>query len=96
MKTINIDGIDYVEKAAAYEDGNHVCVICTNGWIFEGHATDGSKRKLTDSHVVRQWSNGLGIGGLADPEHADEYTLDHIGCIEIDARAVIATITLRW
>lgn len=27
MKTINIDGVDYVEKIEAFADSEHVCVI---------------------------------------------------------------------
>ena len=46
--------------------------------------------------MVRSWSNGLGIGGLADPAHKDEYTLDAIGAIEVFADKTISVIELRW
>ena len=81
MKTINIDGEEYVLKSdlpAAYEESEHVCVICTNGWIFEGrgHRDDGGDWLLSEATIVRRWDNGLGIGGIADPEHYGDYTLE--------------------
>lgn len=95
MASININGTEYVEKTEAYRDSEHVCVIADRGWIFEGYRT-GESYQLTDAHVVRRWDNGLGIGGIAKAEHKDDYTLDAIGCIEINPRAVIAMIPLEW
>ncbi len=46
--------------------------------------------------MVRKWSNGLGIGGLADPAHKDEYTLDKLQDAYIYADKVIAVIPLGW
>ena len=91
-----IDGVEYVPAAEAYRDSEHVCVIAESGWIFEGYRQGEVGMRLATAHVVRKWSNGLGIGGLADQEHKDDYTLDPIGCIEIADHAVIATIPLRW
>ena len=97
MKTINVNGVEYVEKAAS-ADGDHVCVIADRGWIFEGYRTDykGGHMTLADAHVVRRWDNGLGIGGLAKPEHKDDYTLDYLGVVSIAPHAVIAVIPLGW
>lgn len=92
METININGEEYVKKS---KDSEHVCVIADRGWIFEGYK-QGDSYKLSNAHVVRRWNNGLGIGGLAKPEHKDEYVLDEIGSIEISTRAVIAVIQLEW
>ena len=99
---ITINGTEYVpvEDAAAYagvpgyDQTDHVCVIADRGWIFEGRMREDGT--LAEAHVVRKWSNGLGIGGLADPAHKDEYTLDAIGDLRIAPRAVIAEIPLRW
>lgn len=101
METININGIDYIKADDVQRDSaewTHVCVIATNGWIFEGYTSDSESADivLTDAHVVRRWDNGLGIGGLADPAHKDEYTLDAIGDIAVYASRVIAVIALRW
>lgn len=96
METININGKEYIEKTEAYRGSDHVCVICDRGWIFEGYQDQENSHRLTNAHVVRRWDNGLGIGGLAKPEHKDDYTLDDIGCIELNHRAVIAMIPLEW
>ena len=95
METININGIEYI-PAESTESWEHVCVIADRGWIFEGYADLEDSTILRDAHVVRKWSNGLGIGALADPEHKDDYTLDAIGTIRVAEHAVIATIPLRW
>jgi hypothetical protein len=102
MESININGEEYVRKSdirecELAESWEHVCVIATNGWIFEGYRsaeTGEGGIALADAHVVRKWTNGLGIGGLADPAHKDDYTLDEIG--RIDINSAIATIKLRW
>lgn len=98
MDTININGTEYV-PADSLKLGNHVCVICTNGWIFEGYidkeaSTD--TMRLRKSHVVRKWSNGRGIGGLAKAEYKDEYTLDEVGSMAINPPAIISVIYLEW
>lgn len=95
METININGKEYVEKTDEYRDSEHVCVIADRGWIFEGYRAD-SSYQLTNASVVRRWDNGLGIGGIAKAEHKGDYTLDFIGCIEINSKAVIALIPLEW
>lgn len=94
---MNIDGVDYVpvSELASFNNSDHVCVIADRGWIFEGYREEGTTR-LTNAHVVRKWSNGLGIGGLADPDNKDDYTLDDIGCIDINSSAIIAEIPLEW
>ena len=104
MDTISINGTEYVAKADIRESVNsdsweHICVIATNGWIFEGYRdmeADTSNIALANAHVVRRWDNGLGIGGLADPDHKAEYTFDAIGSMEVYTDKVIAVIELRW
>lgn len=95
METININGKEYVEKDEGYRPSEHVCVIADRGWIFEGYMQDGEGFRLTGAHVVRKWSNGLGIGGIAKAEHKDGYVLDEVGCIEVSSRAVIAVIPIE-
>jgi len=91
---MNVDGIEYVPVNRS----SHVAVIAPNGWIFEGKALDDGEPQghitLMGAHVVRRWDNGLGIGGLADPAHKDDYTLDPIGTITV--HQVVAVIELRW
>lgn len=98
MNEITINGETYIKKsdASEYLDRNHVCIIADRGWIFEGYLVEPDSFKLVNAHVVRRWDNGLGIGGLAKAEHKDDYTLDHIGSIEIRPHAAIAVIPLEW
>ena len=91
-----INGETYVPANELFTESNHICVISDRGWIFEGYIENNNKCRLCNANVVRKWSNGMGIGGLADPEHKDDYTLDYIGSIELNPQAVIATIPLRW
>ena len=95
-KTIEINGKEYVQKTKDYKPSEHVCVIADRGWIFEGYRTNPDTYELTEAHVVRKWSNGRGIGGLAKDKYKHEYTLDEIGSISIHPQAVIATIPLEW
>lgn len=97
-KTITIDGVEYVPRREQFNNTDHVCVVVDQGWIFEGYKEnlDTPTLYLREAHVVRSWSNGRGIGALADAEHKDDYTLDNIGDLEINPSRVIATIPLRW
>ena len=78
--------------------GGHVCVVLDYGWIIEGMVTgrDGGELRMEDASVVRRWSNGRGIGAIADPAHKDEYTLDPIGDVRVRDSRVLFEIPLRW
>ncbi|MCL1906657.1 MAG: hypothetical protein FWG08_01865 [Propionibacteriaceae bacterium] len=93
-----IDGIEYVkaDEIQSATGTDHLIVIATNGWIFEGYGQldDLGRVSLTNASVVRSWSNGKGIGALADPDYKDDYKRDPIGCITV--HAVIAVIEARW
>ena len=99
---IEINGETYIKEAdanrVACADTDHIIVIAQRGWIFIGHrdkdVTD--KIRLLDASVVRKWSNGRGIGGLAKGEYKDEYTLDQTGTVEFAPEGVIATIMVEW
>lgn len=94
--TVTVNGVEYVEKGAEFAGSEHVIVIADRGWIFEGRMAE--PYKLTDAHVVRKWSNGLGIGGLQTAEHKGDYTLDALpGGIEVAPSAVIAVLPIgEW
>ena len=92
---MNIDGIEYVPASETVTGTDHVIVIATNGWIFEGYAVQtGEHITLTRANVVRSWGNGKGIGGLADRSNINEYKRDFIGTITV--HAVVAVIECRW
>ena len=73
-----------------------ICVVCDNGWIVFGKksesAINSTTINLTNASVVRRWSNGKGIGGIAKKENRDEYTLDPIGDVEIYQSKILFTI----
>ena|SRR3990167_3076527 len=102
QKTITIDGKKYVEydenakdiKPAV--DTDHIIVIAQRGWIFEGYKDKAVKDKLQllSANVVRSWSNGKGIGGLAESKTG--YTLDPVGTVSFANEAIIAVIDARW
>ena len=106
METININGTEYVKASdvcvcESSDSWEHVCVIATNGWIFEGCKNKDLQPAaggiyLANAHVVRSWSNGRGIGALADPKYKDEYILDPIGAIEVLRGKIISVFKLRW
>lgn len=76
----------------------HVCMVLDYGWIIEGKVESYGEAfvELKDASVVRKWSNGRGIGAIADPEHKDEYTLDPIGDVTIFTSRLLFEIPLRW
>ena len=78
--------------------GEHICIVIDNGWILEGMTVsriDGIIR-MEDASVVRSWCNGRGIGGIANPEHKDEYTLDPIGNVNVYQSRVLFEIPMDW
>ena len=100
--TITLNGKQYIEfdpnnkdiKPAVETD--HIIVIAQRGWIFIGFKDKSVKDEivLLNAEVVRSWSNGKGIGGLAEAKTG--YTLDSVGTIRLANEAVIAVIDVRW
>ena len=77
---------------------NNTIIICEYGWILVGRlsiVTD-NDIELRESSVVRRWSNGKGIGGLANKEYKDDYTLDEIGTVVINRSKVLFEIPCEW
>jgi len=77
----------------------NVCVVCEYGWIIKGlrdAESDMDALILHDASVVRRWTNGKGIGGIAKEANKDEYTLDYIGDVTIRQSKVIFEIPCEW
>ena len=74
------------------------CFVCEYGWIVIGTETERTAEqiKLSDASVVRKWTNGRGIGGIAKAENKDEYTLDAIGDVVIRLGKVLFEIPCEW
>ncbi len=102
QETITLNGKIYIEFDPNKKDilpaveTDHIIVIAQRGWIFEGYKDKGHKDEivLLNANVVRSWSNGKGIGGLAEAKNG--YTLDPVGTIHLANEAVIAVVDMRW
>ena len=76
----------------------NTCYVCEYGWIVIGketHRTE-SEVRLSDASVVRRWSNGKGIGGIAKAANKHEYDLDPIGDVIIRVGKVLFEIPCEW
>ena len=74
------------------------CYICEYGWIIIGVEVERTvdNIKLTGASIVRKWSNGKGIGGIAKEENKSEYTLDAIGDVVIRSNKILFEIPCEW
>ena len=105
QETIELNGKKYVEFDPDKKDlvpaveTDHVIIIAQRGWIFEGYRDKSVKDKiqLLNANIVRSWSNGKGIGGLAKKEYTSGYTLDNVGTVSFPVEGVIAIIDItEW
>lgn len=105
QETIELNGKKYIEFDPTKKDivpavdTDHIIVVAQRGWIFEGHKDKSVKDKiqLLNANVVRSWSNGKGIGGLAKKEFKAGYTLDNVGTVSFPVEGVIAVIDIvEW
>lgn len=81
------------------DKNNHLIVVCEAGWIICGVIGEQSSAELLelkDASIVRRWSNGKGIGGLAKEKYKDDYTLDEIGNVGIRQSKVLFSIPCEW
>ena len=76
----------------------NTCFVCEYGWIIVGKEIERTVETiiLTDASVVRRWTNGKGIGGIAKAENKSEYTLDAIGDLVIRLDKVLFEIPCEW
>lgn len=75
------------------------CVVCEYGWIIKGlkdQKSNSDVMLLHDAAVVRKWTNGKGIGGIAKAANKNEYILDAIGDVEIRQNKVLFEIPCEW
>lgn len=78
--------------------GKSVCVVCEYGWIIKGEVSGETESTVSmkESAVVRKWSNGKGIGGIAKEANKGEYKLDPIGDVEIMKGKILFSIPCEW
>lgn len=77
---------------------NNTIVVCEYGWILVGRIENSNTQTtlLKDASVVRRWSNGKGIGGLAIEENKPEYILDPVGSVSIHTSKILFEIPCEW
>lgn len=77
---------------------NNTIVVIESGWIMVGEMTNPSTQTtlLKNASVVRRWTNGKGIGGLAKAENKHEYTLDPVGSVSIQTSKILFEIPCEW
>ena len=77
---------------------NNTIVVIESGWIMVGEMTNPSTQTtlLKNASVVRSWTNGKGIGGLAKAENKHEYTLDPVGSVSIQTSKILFEIPCEW
>lgn len=77
---------------------NNTIIVCEYGWILVGKMENPSTQTtlLKDASVVRKWTNGKGIGGLAKAENKSEYILDEIGAVSIQNSKILFEIPCEW
>ena len=77
---------------------NNTIVVCEYGWILIGKMENPSTQTtlLKEASVVRRWSNGKGIGGLAKAENKHEYILDKVGTVSIQTSKILFEIPCEW
>lgn len=73
-------------------------IVCEYGWILVGKMENPSTQTtlLKEASVVRRWSNGKGIGGLAKAKNKHEYTLDEVGTVSIQTSKILFEIPCEW
>lgn len=73
-------------------------VVIESGWIMVGEMTNPSTQTtlLKNASVVRRWTNGKGIGGLAIEKNKGEYTLDPVGSVSIQTSKILFEIPCEW
>ena len=76
----------------------NTCFVCEYGWIVIGKEVRRTSEDITlsEASVVRRWTNGKGIGGIAKAENKEEYTLDVIGDVVIRSNKILFEIPCEW
>lgn len=76
----------------------NTCFICEYGWIVIGKESKRTEETVTlaEASVVRRWSNGKGIGGIAKAKNKSEYALDAIGGVVIRTGKILFEIPCEW
>lgn len=98
IKTISINGVDYVEKSATQEQefkGDIKIVVLQRSWVMVGKLErNGSDCKLHNASVIRNWGTTKGLGEIAIGGPTLSTKLDKCGGeVEFDYLTVVCAIS---
>jgi hypothetical protein len=86
MKSIIVDGIEYVQKE---QQGDIKIVVADRGYVYVGNVVDdGQFTTITNAKNIRYWGTTKGLGELKDGALSGT-KLDFFGTVKIPNKAVI-------
>lgn len=91
MKSITIDGVEYVP--AADREPSHVqIVVLDRGWIVVGYTEQTAATLIIKkAQVIRRWGTSKGLGELATLGPRPNTTLDSAGIVRAPIGSVVCT-----
>lgn len=100
IKTLAINGIEYVEKSAANNiqyNGPIKIVVLQRGWVLIGKFERlGDTCKLNNASVIRNWGTKKGLGELAQDGPQSNTILDKCnGVVEFEALTMVLSISVN-
>lgn len=84
MRTITIDGVEYVPASEAPEPTPYKIVVLQRGWVFVGRYSLDPETQivtLTDAKNIRVWGTTKGLGQLAESGPTGSTKLDPAGVV---------------
>lgn len=95
-KTIQIDGIDYVQKSSvAFAPTTKQIVILDRGWVVVGDvAKNGNELNITNCSVIRVWGTDKGLGQLALTGPTSKTILDPCGDFTVNELCVVGRMNV--
>lgn len=98
MESITVNGKTYYADAERKEyEGQIKIVVLQRGWVLIGKLEeDGSRCKLHNASVIRQWGTSKGLGELAQSGPLSSTKLDKCnGLVEFDILTMVLSISVN-
>lgn len=101
MKTVNIDGVEYVKKSDVPQKESKVqIVILQRGWVVIGrYSENGDEFELQDAKVIRVWGTTKGLGEIAYGGPTSSTKLDECPTVRTHKLTAIARMDVdedKW
>lgn len=108
MKTITLDGVEYVAKVEMDKalKGSQVAptkiqiVVLQRGWVAIGRFTQTKEQcHLTNAYIIRTWGTSKGLGELANEGQKTDTKLDKCADIHFHEMTVVLRMDVdesRW